>query len=59
MSVSDAEYVLAGLYARQAQDPARDYPVAATHAAAAAKIALEAKNTSAWWNMTPICRPSA
>ncbi|WP_230008724.1 helix-turn-helix domain-containing protein, partial [Microbacterium sp. Bi128] len=51
VSVSDAEYVLAGLYARQAWD-LRDYPVAATHAAAAARIALEAKNTSAWWNMT-------
>lgn len=51
VSVSDAEYVLAGLYARQAWD-LRDYPLAATHAAAAAQIALEAKNTSAWWNMT-------
>jgi pentatricopeptide repeat protein len=51
VSVSDAEYVLAGLYARQAWD-LRDYPLAASHAAAAAQIALEAKNTSAWWNMT-------
>lgn len=51
VSVSDAEYVLAGLYARQAWD-LRDYPLAAKHAAAAAQIALEAKNTSAWWNMT-------
>ncbi|QDY90132.1 helix-turn-helix transcriptional regulator [Arthrobacter sp. UKPF54-2] len=51
VSVSDAEYVLAGLYARQAWD-LRDYPLAAVHAAAAAQIALEAKNTSAWWNMT-------
>jgi pentatricopeptide repeat protein len=51
ISVSDAEYVLAGLYARQAWD-LRDYPLAATHAATAAKIALEGKNTSAWWNMT-------
>ncbi|WP_066290101.1 helix-turn-helix domain-containing protein [Arthrobacter sp. B6] len=51
ISVSDAEYVLAGLYARQAWD-LRDYPLAATHAAAAAQIALEGKNTSAWWNMT-------
>ncbi|MCA4135343.1 helix-turn-helix transcriptional regulator [Arthrobacter sp. M4] len=51
VSVSDAEYVLAGLYARQAWD-LRDYPLAASHAATAAQIALEAKNTSAWWNMT-------
>ncbi|MFJ6357814.1 helix-turn-helix domain-containing protein [Pseudarthrobacter oxydans] len=51
ISVSDAEYVLAGLYARQAWD-LRDYQLAASHAAAAAKIALEGKNTSAWWNMT-------
>jgi pentatricopeptide repeat protein len=51
ISVSDAEYVLAGLYARQAWD-LRDYPLAATHAATAAQIALEGKNTSAWWNMT-------
>lgn len=51
VSMSDAEYVLAGLYARQAWD-LRDYALAATHAAAAAQIALEAKNTSAWWNMT-------
>jgi pentatricopeptide repeat protein len=51
VSVSDAEYVLAGLYARQAWD-LRDYPLAASHAAAAAQIALEARNTSAWWNMT-------
>ena len=51
VSVSDAEYVLAGLYARQAWD-LRDYPLAATHAATAAQIALEGKNTSAWWNMT-------
>jgi pentatricopeptide repeat protein len=51
VSVSDAEYVLAGLYARQAWD-LRDYPLAASHAAAAARIAQDAKNTSAWWNMT-------
>ena len=51
ISVSDAEYVLAGLYARQAWD-LRDYALAAEHAAAAARIALEGKNTSAWWNMT-------
>lgn len=51
ISVSDAEYVLAGLYARQAWD-LRDYPLAASHAAAAAQIALEGKNTSAWWNMS-------
>ncbi|MEW1920785.1 helix-turn-helix domain-containing protein [Pseudarthrobacter oxydans] len=51
ISVSDAEYVLAGLYARQAWD-LRDYQLAASHAAAAAKIALDGKNTSAWWNMT-------
>lgn len=51
VSVSDAEYVLAGLYARQAWD-LRDYPLAASHAATAAQIALEGKNTSAWWNMT-------
>ena len=51
VSVSDAEYVLAGLYARQAWD-LRDYALAETHAATAAQIALEAKNTSAWWNMT-------
>jgi pentatricopeptide repeat protein len=51
VSLSDAEYVLAGLYARQAWD-LRDYPLAATHAAAAAQIALDAKNTSAWWNMS-------
>ncbi|MET1020960.1 MAG: helix-turn-helix domain-containing protein, partial [Arthrobacter sp.] len=51
VSVSDAEYVLAGLYARQAWD-LRDYALAAGHAAAAARIALEAKNTSAWWNMS-------
>ncbi|WP_426996934.1 helix-turn-helix domain-containing protein [Pseudarthrobacter sp. N5] len=51
ISVSDAEYVLAGLYARQAWD-LRDYPLAASHAAIAAQIALEGKNTSAWWNMT-------
>ena len=37
VSVSDAEYVLAGLYARQAWD-LRDYPVAATHAAAAVRL---------------------
>ena len=43
--------MLAGLYARQAWD-LRDYPLAATHAATAAQIALEGKNTSAWWNMT-------
>lgn len=51
VSMSDAEYVLSGLYARQAWD-LRDYPLAASHAATAAQIALEAKNTSAWWNMT-------
>ena len=51
ISVSDAEYVLAGLYARQAWD-LRDYTLAAEHAATAARIALEGKNTSAWWNMT-------
>jgi len=51
ISVSDAEYVLAGLYARQAWD-LRDYPLAASHAATAAQVALEGKNTSAWWNMT-------
>ena len=51
ISVSDAEYVLAGLYARQAWD-LRDYPLAARHAATAAQIALEGRNTSAWWNMT-------
>ncbi|MGO4491590.1 helix-turn-helix domain-containing protein [Arthrobacter sp. 2YAF22_2] len=51
VSVSDAEYVLAGLYARQAWD-LRDYPLAASHAAMAAQIAIEGKNTSAWWNMT-------
>jgi transcriptional regulator with XRE-family HTH domain len=51
ITISDAEYVLAGLYARQAWD-LRDYPLAASHAATAAKIALEGKNTSAWWNMS-------
>lgn len=51
ISVSDAEYVLAGLYARQAWD-LRDYPLAASHAATAAQTALEGRNTSAWWNMT-------
>lgn len=51
ITVSDAEYVLAGLYARQAWD-LRDYSLAASHAATAAQIALEGKNTSAWWNMT-------
>jgi transcriptional regulator with XRE-family HTH domain len=51
ITVSDAEYVRAGLYARQAWD-LRDYPLAASHAATAAQIALEGKNTSAWWNMT-------
>lgn len=51
ISVSDAEYVLAGLYARQAWD-LRDYQLAASHASTAARIALEGKNTSAWWNMT-------
>lgn len=51
ITVSDAEYVLAGLYARQAWD-LRDYTLAASHAATAAQIALEGKNTSAWWNMT-------
>ncbi|MFF1253316.1 helix-turn-helix domain-containing protein [Pseudarthrobacter sp. NPDC058329] len=51
ITVSDAEYVLAGLYARQAWD-LRDYPLAANHAATAAQIALEGRNTSAWWNMT-------
>ncbi|WP_411374321.1 helix-turn-helix domain-containing protein [Arthrobacter sp. MPF02] len=51
ISASDAEYVLAGLYARQAWD-LRDYPLAATHAANAAQLALESRNTSAWWNMT-------
>lgn len=50
VSVSDGEYVLAGLYARQAWD-LRDYALAARHAAAAAQFALEGKNTSAWWNM--------
>ena len=48
---TDAEYVLAGLYARQAWD-LRDYPLAASHAAAAAQLALEGRNTSAWWNMS-------
>ena len=51
ISVSDAEYVLAGLYARQAWD-LRDSALAAEHAANAARIALDGKNTSAWWNMT-------
>ncbi len=51
VTASDAEYVLAGLYARQAWD-LRDYPLAASHAATAAKYALEGRNTSAWWNMT-------
>lgn len=51
ISVSDAEYVLAGLYARQAWD-LRDYPLAASHAASAAQIALDGRNTSAWWNMS-------
>ena len=51
ISASDAEYVLAGLYARQAWD-LRDYPLAASHAATAAQLALEGRNTSAWWNMT-------
>jgi len=51
ISVTDAEYVLAGLYARQAWD-LRDYSLAASHAATAARIALDGKNTSAWWNMT-------
>ncbi len=51
ISVNDAEYVLAGLYARQAWD-LRDYELAASHAATAAQIALDGKNTSAWWNMT-------
>ncbi|TNB70181.1 helix-turn-helix transcriptional regulator [Arthrobacter sp. BB-1] len=51
ITVSDAEYVLAGLYARQAWD-LRDYPLAASHAAAAAQIALDGRNTSAWWNMS-------
>ncbi|MFF2345004.1 helix-turn-helix domain-containing protein [Pseudarthrobacter sp. NPDC058119] len=51
VSLSDAEYVLAGLYARQAWD-LRDYALAAGHAATAAQYALEGKNTSAWWNMT-------
>jgi transcriptional regulator with XRE-family HTH domain len=51
ITVSDAEYVLAGLYARQAWD-LRDYPLAADYAASAARIALEGRNTSAWWNMT-------
>ncbi len=51
ISASDAEYVLAGLYARQAWD-LRDYALAASHAATAAQLALEGRNTSAWWNMT-------
>ena len=51
ITLSDAEYVLAGLYARQAWD-LRDYPLAASHAAAAAQIALDGRNTSAWWNMS-------
>ncbi len=51
ITLSDAEYVLAGLYARQAWD-LRDYPLAASHAETAAKIALDGRNTSAWWNMT-------
>ena len=51
ISVSDAEYVLAGLYARKAWD-LRDYPLAASHAASAAQIALEGRNTRAWWNMS-------
>lgn len=51
VSTSDTEYVMAGLYARQAWD-LRDYPLAASHAATAAQLALEGRNTSAWWNMT-------
>ncbi|GAB4098241.1 helix-turn-helix transcriptional regulator [Sinomonas halotolerans] len=51
VSANDAEYVLAGLYARQAWD-LRDYAQAATHAATAAQFALDGKNNSAWWNMT-------
>jgi transcriptional regulator with XRE-family HTH domain len=51
ITLSDAEYVLAGLYARQAWD-LRDYPLAASHAATAAQIALDGRNTSAWWNMS-------
>lgn len=51
ITLSDAEYVLAGLYARQAWD-LRDYPLAASYAAAAAQIALDGRNTSAWWNMS-------
>jgi transcriptional regulator with XRE-family HTH domain len=51
VTANDAEYVLAGLYARQAWDM-RDYAQAASHAATAAQFALEAKNNSAWWNMT-------
>lgn len=51
ISISDAEYVLAGLYARQAWD-LRDYALAASHAAIAAQTALDGRNTSAWWNMT-------
>ncbi len=47
---NDADYVLAALYARQAWD-LRDYELAAQHAAEAARIALDAKNVSAWWNM--------
>lgn len=51
VSVNDAEYVLAGLSSRQAWD-LRDYAVAADQAGVAARIALEARNTSAWWNMS-------
>lgn len=51
VSEGDAEFVLAELHARQAWD-LRDYALAGAHASAAAKIALEQKNTTAWWNMS-------
>ncbi|MBT1001361.1 helix-turn-helix domain-containing protein [Paenarthrobacter sp. DKR-5] len=47
----DAEFVLAELLARQAWD-LRDYSSAGQHAEDAARIALDQKNTTAWWNMS-------
>ncbi|MEA5454947.1 helix-turn-helix transcriptional regulator [Sinomonas sp. JGH33] len=43
--------VLAALHARQAWDM-HDYAEAADYAAAAARLALEGKDHSAWWTMT-------
>ncbi|MCY0905570.1 helix-turn-helix domain-containing protein [Arthrobacter sp. H14-L1] len=50
VSAEETEYLLAVLYARQSWDM-RDYARAATHAAKAASMAQENKDTVSWWNM--------